>query len=159
MRIGRRPRRSHSFARCPARLAYTGHVITESLRLYPAAWGWPAGRRNQNCGLSVTKGMGVAMAQWGGGIETRDGMSARRISPERWEMIYGNDAAVRFFSLVAGRAVHRECVCADGSNADSGDDRAEFRLRWCESHPVAPLASITLRPRYGVVSRGVAAGK
>src|SRR5205814_986850 len=48
------------------RLAYTGHVITESLRLYPAAWGMArlAVEDHEIAGYPVTKGMGVAMAQW-----------------------------------------------------------------------------------------------
>src|ERR1700731_1803116 len=38
-------------------------------------------------------------------------------------------AAVRLFSVRRWAApVHRECVCADGSNADSGDDRAEVSI-------------------------------
>src|SRR5436853_2251043 len=37
--------------------------------------------------------------------------------------------AVRLFSVRWRAApVHRECVCADGSNADSGDDRAEVSI-------------------------------
>src|SRR2546421_9858644 len=38
-------------------------------------------------------------------------------------------AAVRLFSVRWRAApVHRECVCADGSNADSGDGRAEVSI-------------------------------
>src|ERR1700719_43356 len=38
-------------------------------------------------------------------------------------------AAVRLFSVRRWAApVHRECVCADGSNADSGDDRSEVSI-------------------------------
>src|SRR6266480_5515171 len=38
-------------------------------------------------------------------------------------------AAVRLFSVRWRAApVHRECVCADGSGADSGDDRAEVSI-------------------------------
>src|SRR5204862_241553 len=48
------------------KLRYTGHVITESLRLYPAAWGMArlAVEDHEIAGYAVTKGMGVAMAQW-----------------------------------------------------------------------------------------------
>ena len=44
-------------------------------------------------------------------------------------------AEVRLFSLRWRAApVHRECVCADGGNADSGDDRAEISIAaGCES--------------------------
>src|SRR5437660_769166 len=38
-------------------------------------------------------------------------------------------AAVRLFSVRWRAApVHRECVCADGSDTDSGDDRAEVSI-------------------------------
>ena len=38
-------------------------------------------------------------------------------------------AAVRLFSVRRWAApVHRECICADGSNADSGDHRAEVSI-------------------------------
>src|ERR1700694_2210132 len=49
-----------------ANLPYTGHLITESLRLYPAAWGMArlAVEDHEIAGYTVTKGMGVAMAQW-----------------------------------------------------------------------------------------------
>src|SRR5256884_4174541 len=45
------------------RLAYTGHVITESLRLYPAAWGMArlAVEDHEIAGYPVRKGMGVAI--------------------------------------------------------------------------------------------------
>src|SRR5260370_16275403 len=38
-------------------------------------------------------------------------------------------AAVRLFSVRRWPApVHRECICLDGSNADSGDHRAEVSI-------------------------------
>ena len=41
-------------------------------------------------------------------------------------------------------------VCADGSDADAGDDCAALPLSFGQGHPVVPLASITLRPRHGI---------
>src|SRR5260370_31218622 len=53
------------------RLGYTGHVITESLRLYPAAWGIArlSVEDHEIAGYPVTKRMGVARAQ---GVVHRD---------------------------------------------------------------------------------------
>src|SRR5206468_9056754 len=49
-----------------ARLPYTANVITESMRLYPPAWGLArvAIEDHELGGYPVRKGMGVAMAQW-----------------------------------------------------------------------------------------------
>src|SRR5258705_13755705 len=54
-------------------LVYTGHVITEALRLYPPAWGTArlAVEDHEIAGYPVKKGMGVAMAQGGGHRDPR----------------------------------------------------------------------------------------
>src|SRR5215471_5250375 len=48
------------------KLGYLGHVLTESLRLYPPAWGMArlAEEEHEIAGYSVRPGYGVAMAQW-----------------------------------------------------------------------------------------------
>jgi len=50
------------------KLAYTGHVITESLRLYPAAWGMArlAVEDHEIAGYPVTKGNGRGHGAVGG---------------------------------------------------------------------------------------------
>src|SRR4029077_1618763 len=47
-------------------LTYAAHVVTESLRLYPPAWGMAriVTEDHELAGYPMTKGMGVAMAQW-----------------------------------------------------------------------------------------------
>src|SRR3989440_130460 len=69
------------------RLAYTGHVITESLRLYPAAWGMArlAVEDHEIAGYPVRKGMGVAMAQWVVHRDPRWYDAPEEFRPERWE--------------------------------------------------------------------------
>src|SRR6266849_5529103 len=69
------------------KLVYTGHVITESLRLYPAAWGIArlAVEDHEIAGYPVTKGMGVAMAQWVVHRDPRWYDAPEKFRPERWE--------------------------------------------------------------------------
>src|SRR5260221_13732494 len=68
-------------------LVYTGHVITESLRLYPAAWGLArlVVEDHEIAGYPVTKGMGVAMAQWVVHRDPRWYDEPEEFRPERWE--------------------------------------------------------------------------
>src|SRR5258705_13384942 len=68
-------------------LPYAGHVITESLRLYPPAWGLArvAIEDHQIAGYPVTKGMGVAMAQWVVHRDPRWYDAPEEFRPDRWE--------------------------------------------------------------------------
>src|SRR5207248_9696785 len=70
-----------------ARLPYTANVITESMRLYPPAWGLAriAVEDHELGGYPVKKGMGVAMAQWVVHRDTRWYDKPEEFRPERWE--------------------------------------------------------------------------
>src|SRR5712691_13533 len=136
------------------KLVYTGHVITESLRLYPAAWGLArlAVEDHEIAGYPVTKGMGVTMAQWVVHRDKRWYDAPEEFRPERWE----NDLMKRLprFAYFPFGGGARQCI----GNAFALMEAAlilatiaqKFRLRLVANHPVAPLASITLRPRHGV---------
>jgi len=136
------------------RLAYTGHVITESLRLYPAAWGMArlAVEDHEIAGYTVTKGMGVAMAQWVVHRDPRWYDAPEEFRPERWE----NDLWKRLprFSYFPFGGGPRQCIGNAFALMEAtlilATIARKFRLRLVANHPVAPLASITLRPRYGV---------
>src|SRR2546421_2099657 len=136
------------------KLAYTGHVITESLRLYPAAWGMArlAVEDHEIAGYPVRKGMGVAMAQWVVHRDPRWYDAPEEFRPERWE----DDLLKRLprFAYFPFGGGPRQCI----GNAFALMEVAlvlatiarKFRLRLVANHPVVPLASITLRPRHGV---------
>ena len=136
------------------KLVYTGQVITESLRLYPAAWGLArlAVEDHEIAGYPVTKGMGVAMAQWVVHRDPRWYDAPEEFRPERWE----NDLLKRLpkFAYFPFGGGPRQCI----GNAFALMEAAlilatiaqKFRLRLVANHPVVPLASITLRPRHGV---------
>jgi len=136
------------------RLAYTGHVITESLRLYPAAWGMArlVVEDHEIAGYPVTKGMGVAMAQWVVHRDPRWYDSPEEFRPERWE----DDLLKRLprFAYFPFGGGPRQCIGNSFALMEAALILAtiarKFRLRLVANHPVVPLASITLRPRHGV---------
>jgi len=149
------------------RLAYAGHVITESLRLYPAAWGMArlAVEDHEIAGYPVTKGMGVAMAQWVVHRDPRWYDAPEEFRPERWE----NDLWKRLprFAYFPFGGGPRQCIGNAFALMEAtlilATIARKFRLRLVANRPVAPLASITLRPRHGVgvilESRGKLAAK
>ena len=136
------------------KLRYTGHLITESLRLYPAAWGMArlAVEDHEIAGYAVTKGMGVAMAQWVVHRDPRWYDAPEEFRPERWEAdLLKRLPRFAYFPFGGGP---RQCI----GNAFALMEAAlilatiarKFRLLLVANHPVVPLASITLRPRHGV---------
>jgi cytochrome P450 len=136
------------------RLAYTGHVITESLRLYPAAWGMArlVVENHEIAGYPVTKGMGVAMAQWVVHRDPRWYDAPEEFRPERWE----GDLMKRLprFAYFPFGGGPRQCIGNTFAVMEAtlilATIARKFRLRLVANHPVVPLASITLRPRHGV---------
>ena len=136
------------------KLVYTGHVITESLRLYPAAWGLArlAVEDHEIAGYPVTKGMGVTMAQWVVHRDPRWYDAPEEFRPERWE----NDLLKRLprFAYFPFGGGPRQCIGNTFALMEATLILAtivrKFRLRLVANHPVVPLASITLRPRHGV---------
>lgn len=136
------------------KLPYTGNVITEALRLYPPAWGLArvAIEDHEIAGYPVKKGMGIAMAQWVVHRDTRWYKAPEEFRPERWEGdLLKSLPRFAYFPFGGGP---RQCI----GNAFAVMEATlvlaaiaqKFRLRLVPDHPVVPLASITLRPRYGV---------
>src|SRR5882762_380597 len=136
------------------RLAYTGHVVTESLRLYPPAWGLArlAVEDHRIAGYPVTKGMGVAMAQWVVHRDPRWYDAPEEFRPERWD----GDLLKRLpkFAYFPFGGGPRQCIGNAFALMEASlilaTTAQKFRLRLVADHPVEPLASITLRPRHGV---------
>ena len=137
-----------------AGLPYTGNVITESLRLYPPAWGLArvAVENHELAGYPVKKGMGVAMAQWVVHRDTRWFAAPEEFRPERWE----GDFIKRIprFAYFPFGGGPRQCIGNSFALMETtlilATVAQKYRLRLVPDHPVVPLASITLRPRYGV---------
>ena len=136
------------------KLIYTGHVITESLRLYPAAWGLArlTVEEHEIAGYPVTKGMGVAMAQWVVHRDPRWYDAPKEFRPGRWE----DDLIKRLprFAYFPFGGGPRQCIGNTFAVMEAtlilATIARKFRLRLVAKHSVTPLASITLRPRHGV---------
>jgi cytochrome P450 len=136
------------------RLVYTGHVVTEALRLYPAAWGMArlAVEDHELAGYPVKKGMGIAMAQWVVHRDPRWYDAPEEFRPERWE----SDLTKRLprFAYFPFGGGPRQCIGNAFALMEAtlilATVAKKFRMRLVPGHPVAPLASITLRPRHGI---------
>ena len=136
------------------KLVYTNHIITESMRLYPPAWGTArtAIEDHEIAGYAVPKGSGVSFAQWTVHRDARWYDAPEEFRPERWE----GDLLKRLprFAYFPFGGGPRQCI----GNAFALMEAAlilatiaqQYRFRLVEGHPVVPLASITLRPRHGI---------
>lgn len=136
------------------KLPYLDRVLTESLRLYPPAWGI-ARLVVEECevaGYPLVPGMGVAFAQWIVHRDPRWFEAPGEFRPDRWE----GDLQKRLprFAYFPFGGGPRQCI----GNAFALMEAAlvlatvaqRFRLKLVAGQKVEPLASITLRPRHGI---------
>jgi cytochrome P450 len=136
------------------RLTYLGHVLTESLRLYPPAWGMArlAEEEHEILGYPVRPGYGVAMAQWVVHRDARWFDAPLEFRPERWE----NGLAKRLprFAYFPFGGGPRQCIGNTFALMEASVVLAtigqKFRLSVLPGQEVRPMASITMRPRNGI---------
>jgi cytochrome P450 len=136
------------------KLVYTNHVITESMRLYPPAWGTArtAVEDHEIAGYAVPKGSGVSFAQWTVHRDPRWYDAPEEFRPERWD----GDLLKRIprFAYFPFGGGPRQCIGNSFALMEAALTLAtiaqQYRFRLVPGHPVVPLASITLRPRYGI---------
>jgi cytochrome P450 len=135
-------------------LRYTGQVITESMRLYPPAWGMArlAIEDAEIGGYPIPKGCGVSLAQWVVHRDPRWFDAPEEFRPERWE----GDLMKRLprFAYFPFGGGPRQCIGNSFAVMQAtlllATLTQHFRIRLVPDHPVAPMPSITLRPRYGI---------
>jgi cytochrome P450 len=135
-------------------LRYTEQVITESMRLYPPAWGMArmALEDTELAGYRVGKGSGVTVSQWAVHRDPRWYQEPLAFRPERWE----GDLAKRIprFAYFPFGGGPRQCIGNAFALMETtlvlATIAQQFRFRIVPQHPVVPIASITLRPRYGI---------
>ena len=136
------------------KLTYLGHVLTESLRLYPPAWGMArlAEEEHEILGYPVRPGYGVAMAQWVVHRDARWFDAPLEFRPERWE----NGLAKRLprFAYFPFGGGPRQCIGNTFALMEASVVLAtigqKFRLSVLPGQEVRPMASITMRPRNGI---------
>jgi cytochrome P450 len=135
-------------------LRYTGHVVTESMRLYPPAWGMArvAIEDVEIGGYPIPKGCGISLAQWVVHRDARWFDAPEEFRPERWE----GDLMKRLprFAYFPFGGGPRQCIGNNFAVMEAtlllATIAQKFRIRLVPGHPVVPMPSITLRPRHGV---------
>jgi cytochrome P450 len=138
-------------------LRYAGQVLTESLRLYPPAWGMArlAIEDHEIAGYPVPAGTGVAIAQWVVQRDPRWYEAPDEFRPERWE----GDLQKRLprFAYFPFGGGPRQCIGNMFALMEAtlvlATVAQHFRLRMMPNQVVVPQASITLRPKNGVAMR------
>jgi Cytochrome P450 len=139
------------------KLPYLGHVLTESLRLYPTAWGMArlAAEEHEIAGYPVHAGYGVAFAQWVVHRDPRWFDAPLEFRPERWEN--GLAKQLPRFAYFPFGGGPRQCIGNTFALMEASVVLAtvgqKFRFALVPGHKVTPLASITMRPRNGIRAR------
>jgi cytochrome P450 len=136
------------------RLSYLGHILSESLRLYPPAWGIArlAEEAHEIAGYPVLPGYGMATAQWVVHRDPRwyDGPLAFR--PERWEN--GLARQLPRFAYFPFGGGPRQCIGNTFALMEASIVLAtigqKYRFELPPGQKVEPFASITMRPRNGI---------
>ncbi|MGB6430423.1 MAG: cytochrome P450 [Candidatus Acidiferrales bacterium] len=136
------------------RLAFTGKVVKESMRLYPPAWGvvrmCPA-----ECtlgGYRIPKGASVILSQYVMHRDPRFFTEPARFDPSRWTDSFERDLPrFPYFPFGGGP---RLCIGAGFASMEATLVLAilaqRFRFHLDPSCEVVPQPSITLRPKHGV---------
>jgi cytochrome P450 len=136
------------------KLPYLAHVLTESLRLYPTAWGMArlAAEEHEIAGYPVHTGYGVAFAQWVVHRDARWFDAPLEFRPERWEN--GLAKQLPRFAYFPFGGGPRQCIGNTFALMEASVVLAtvgkKFRFALVPGHKVTPLASITMRPRNGI---------
>ena len=136
------------------KLNYLSHVLTESLRLYPTAWGMArlAAEEHEIAGYPVPVGYGVAFAQWVVHRDARWFDAPLEFRPERWEN--GLAKQLPRFAYFPFGGGPRQCIGNTFALMEASVVLAtvgrKYRFTLVPDHKVTPLASITLRPRDGI---------
>jgi cytochrome P450 len=137
-----------------ANLRYTNQVITESMRLYPPAWGMArvAIEDTEIAGYPIPKGCGVSLAQWVVHRDPRWFDAPLEFRPERWE----GDLAKRLprFAYFPFGGGPRQCIGNNFAVMEASLLLAalaqKFRISLMPGKEIIPAASITLRPKTGI---------
>ena len=135
-------------------LRYTGQVITESMRLYPPAWGMArvAIDNTEIAGYPIPKGCGVSLAQWVVHRDPRWFDAPLEFRPERWE----GDLMKRLprFAYFPFGGGPRQCIGNNFAVMEASLLLAtlaqQFRISLTPGREIIPAASITLRPKTGI---------
>jgi cytochrome P450 len=136
------------------KLQYTDRVIRETLRLYPPAW--RIFRRTEerfDVGeYTLPAGSNIVLSQWVTQRDPRWFNEPDRFHPDRWS----EDAAAKLprFAYFPFGGGPRVCIGAGFAMMEAtlllATIAQRYRIRLAPNQRIAPLASITLRPKNGI---------
>lgn len=138
------------------RLPYTEMVVKESMRLYPPAWG--IGRRALSDfelgGYGIPAGTNVFIMQWVTQRDARFFPEPLRFDPERWREDPIRRGKIPRFAYFPFGGGPRVCIGAGFAMMEAtlllATIAQRYRFSLAAEAKVAPLFSVTLRPKYGL---------
>jgi cytochrome P450 len=136
------------------RLPYTERVIKESMRLYPPAWSLARTviSEFELGGYRIPAGANVVMSQWIMHRHPAYFPEPEKFNPDRW-VGESMQKLPRFVYFPFGGGP-RQCIGASFAMMEATLLLAimaeRFRLQLVPGHPVVPVPSFTLRPKYGM---------
>ena len=145
--------RSPEFNDLPA-LVYTERVIKETLRLYPPAWSLARTVRESFPlrGYTIPAGSNVVMSQWIMHRHPSYFQDPETFDPDRW--LPGRSSHLARFVYFPFGGGPRQCIGASLAMMEAtlllAAIAQRFRFRGVPGHPVVPVPSFTLRPKYGI---------
>jgi len=135
-------------------LPYTGHVLSESMRLYPPAWAMArlAVEDHELAGFAVPKDTGIAAVTYIVHRDPRWYGNPEEFCPERWEGdLLRRIPRFAYFPFGFGP---RQCIGNAFALMEAtlvlATIAQHFRFTLLPEFPIVPLPSITLRPRHGL---------
>jgi cytochrome P450 len=141
------------FSDLPA-LTYTDRIIKESMRLYPPAWSLARTviSEIELQGYKIPAGSNLVMSQWVMHHDPRYFPDPDKFDPERW--LGARMRKLPRFAYFPFGGGPRQCIGASFATMEANLLLAtiaqRFRLRALPDHPIVPVPSFTLRPKYGI---------
>lgn len=135
-------------------LTYAERVVKESMRLYPPAWSLARTvvKDFDIAGYRIPAGANVVMSTWVMHHDARYFPDPYKFDPDRW-LSEQSQKLPRFAYFPFGGGP-RQCIGNSFAMMEAtlllAAIAQKFRFRAVEGHPVVPIPSFTLRPKYGI---------
>src|SRR5579864_5584679 len=137
-----------------AALPYIDSVIKESMRLYPPAWSLARTVVSdiEVRGFRIPAGSNIVMSQWIMHHDPRYFPEPEKFVPERW--LEERSRKLPRFAYFPFGGGPRQCIGAAFATMEANLLLAtiaqRFRLTVVPGHPIVPVPSFTLRPKFGL---------